>query len=48
MIELKKYSSDYLKDFSVQVFLHFGVSLKDAEQAADVLSLSDLRGVDSH
>jgi len=46
--ELKKYPSGYLKDFSIQVFTHFDVSKKDAEQAADVLSLSDLRGIDSH
>src|SRR5882672_5751523 len=45
---LKTFPSKYLKEFSVQVFTHFGVSLKDAEQAADVLSLSDLRGIDSH
>ncbi len=45
---IKKYSSNCLKEFCVQVFMHFGVSLKDAEQAADVLSLSDLRGIDSH
>src|SRR5882672_2999778 len=46
--EQKKYPANDLKEFSVQVFTHFGVSLKDAEQAADVLSLSDLRGIDSH
>src|SRR5882762_4770414 len=44
----KTFSSKYLKDFSAQVFTHFGVSQKDAEQAADVLGLSDLRGIDSH
>ena len=44
----KKYSSDYLKSFSVKVFTRFGVSTSDAQQAADVLSLSDLRGIDSH
>lgn len=48
MNELVKYSSETLRDFTIQVFLHFGVSKKDAEQAADVLSLSDLRGIDSH
>src|SRR6478736_4337228 len=45
---LKKYTAAYLKEFTVQVFKHFSVSTKDAEQAADVLGLSDLRGIDSH
>ena len=40
--------ADYLKDFSAKVFMHFGVSQADAEQAADVLARSDLRGIDSH
>lgn len=43
-----KYSAQVLKEFSIQVFMHFGVSQKDAEQAADVLNLSDIRGIDSH
>ena len=38
----------YLRDFSAQVFIHFGVPRADAEQAADVLAKSDLRGIDSH
>jgi L-2-hydroxycarboxylate dehydrogenase (NAD+) len=37
-----------LKDFSAAVFMHFGVPKADAEQAADVLAKSDLRGIDSH
>ena len=28
--------------------MHFGVPKADAEQAADVLARSDLRGIDSH
>lgn len=48
MNELKKFPSQYLTDFSIEVFKHFGVSTKDAKQAADVLRLSDLRGIDSH
>jgi LDH2 family malate/lactate/ureidoglycolate dehydrogenase len=32
----------------MQVFMHFGVPKADAEQAADVLIRSDLRGIDSH
>src|SRR5215468_536740 len=39
---------EYLKEFSATVFIHFGVSEADARQAADVLSRSDLRGIDSH
>ena len=42
------FSSDYLKDFSAKVFMHFGVPAADARQAADVLARSDLRGIDSH
>src|SRR4029453_3668546 len=38
----------YLRNFSAQVFMHFGVPRADAEQAADVLARSDLRGIDSH
>jgi L-2-hydroxycarboxylate dehydrogenase (NAD+) len=38
----------YLRDFSAQVFIHFGVPQADAKQAADVLAKSDLRGIDSH
>ena len=39
---------DYLKNFSAAVFTHFGVAGAHAEQAADVLAKSDLRGIDSH
>lgn len=42
------FSSDYLKNFSAQVFVHFGIPETDALQAADVLARSDLRGIDSH
>ncbi|HEX9444054.1 MAG TPA: Ldh family oxidoreductase [Candidatus Binatia bacterium] len=42
------FPSDYLKEFSAKVFMHFGVPRSDAEQAADVLAKSDLRGIDSH
>ena len=42
------YSDAYLRNFSAQVFMHFGVPQADAEQAADVLAKSDLRGIDSH
>jgi len=42
------FPSEQLKEFTIKVFLYFGVPKSDAEQAADVLSLSDLRGIDSH
>lgn len=42
------FPTDYLKDFSVKVFMHFGVPEAEARQAADVLARSDLRGIDSH
>jgi len=42
------YSDTYLRNFSAQVFMHFGVPQADAEQAAGVLAKSDLRGIDSH
>src|SRR5687767_3501778 len=38
----------YLKDFTTDVFMYFGVPEKDAHQAAEVLSKADLRGIDSH
>jgi len=42
------YSDAYLRNFSAQVFMHFGVTETDAALAADVLAKSDLRGIDSH
>lgn len=42
------FAAEYLKNFSAAVFMHFGISAVDAEQAADVLATSDLRGIDSH
>ena len=38
----------YLKNFAAEVFMHFGIIEADAWQAADVLSRSDLTGIDSH
>ena len=46
--EARNFPAEYLSNFSVEVFKHFGVSKSDAEQAADVLAKSDLRGIDSH
>jgi LDH2 family malate/lactate/ureidoglycolate dehydrogenase len=42
------FRADYLRGFTGEVFMHFGVPKADAEQAADVLIKSDLRGIDSH
>ncbi|MGH7824663.1 MAG: Ldh family oxidoreductase [Candidatus Binatia bacterium] len=39
---------DYLKNFSTEVFIHFGIAEADGRQAADVLAKADLRGIDSH
>ena len=41
-------SPDALRDFTTRVFIHYGVPLQDAAQAADVLAKADLRGIDSH
>lgn len=42
------FSHKYLADFSTKVFQHFGVPDDDARLAAEVLSRSDLRGIESH
>lgn len=43
-----RYPAEHLRDFSRRVFEHFGVPDEDAALAAEVLSASDLRGIDSH
>lgn len=45
---MQTFSAKQLIEFSTQVFLPFGIPQSDAELAAEVLSLSDLRGIDSH
>ncbi len=45
---MQTFHSSHLKEFTINVFIHFGVPKQDAELAAGVLSLSDLRGIDSH
>src|SRR5206468_5801913 len=47
-VETKLFPIEALRDFSNQVFLHFGVPKHDATQAAEVLAAADLRGIDSH
>ncbi|HSD60224.1 MAG TPA: Ldh family oxidoreductase [Burkholderiales bacterium] len=42
------FAADYLRQFSASVFMHFGIPETGAMQAADVLTKSDLRGIDSH
>ena len=39
---------EHLRQFTEDVFCHFGISALDAALAADVLIKSDLRGIDSH
>lgn len=48
MPELEVFSASHLHEFASRVFQHFGVPIPDANQAADILVLSDLRGIDSH
>ncbi len=48
MPELESFSASHLHEFASSVFQHFGVPTTDANQAADILVLSDLRGIDSH
>src|SRR5204863_8922858 len=47
-VATRLFPAEGLRDFSKQVFLHFGVPKHDAAQAAEVLATADLRGIDSH
>jgi LDH2 family malate/lactate/ureidoglycolate dehydrogenase len=47
-MDLQFFEADRLREFAARVFEHFGVPTQDAEQAAQILVLSDLRGIDSH
>jgi LDH2 family malate/lactate/ureidoglycolate dehydrogenase len=47
-IELTTYPVELLHEFSMRVLIHFGVPGDDARLAADVLAMSDLRGIESH
>ncbi len=47
-VETRTYSAEHLRDFTRRVFEYFGVPDEDAAVAAEVLSRSDLRGIDSH
>src|SRR5260221_11178448 len=46
--EVTLFPPSYLQDFTSQVFQHFGFPKKDAQLASEVLSLADVRGIDSH
>jgi LDH2 family malate/lactate/ureidoglycolate dehydrogenase len=46
--EYRTYSIEHLHEFTTRVFVHLGVPAEDARLAADVLSASDRRGIDSH
>ncbi len=48
VIETQRFPIKQLTDFSQKVFEHFGVPEPDAQQAAEVLAASDLRGIESH
>jgi LDH2 family malate/lactate/ureidoglycolate dehydrogenase len=48
MSESNVFAASRLHEFASRVFQHFGVPAQDANQAADILVLSDLRGIDSH
>lgn len=45
---MTKFSFEYLKGFTRNVFLAMGCNTTEAEQASDVLLAADMRGVDSH
>jgi len=42
------FDSEYLKEYTIQVFVQMGCPLEQAKIAADCLNQADLRGVDSH
>ena len=48
MAQYFTFDHTYLREFTAKVFEHFGVARVEAQQAADVLSKADLRGIDSH
>jgi L-2-hydroxycarboxylate dehydrogenase (NAD+) len=48
MSNLRHFPAVHLHEFGSRVFQHFGIPQPDADQAADILVLADLRGIDSH
>ncbi len=47
-VETHNYPVERLTEFCVRVFQYYGVPADEAQQAAHVLALGDLRGIDSH
>src|SRR5581483_3738535 len=47
-VAYQTYPIERLHEFTMRVFVHLGVPEADARLAADVLSASDSRGIDSH
>lgn len=45
---MKTFSPSYLKEFTEQVFIHFGIPKDHARIASGILALSDIRGIESH
>jgi LDH2 family malate/lactate/ureidoglycolate dehydrogenase len=44
----QKFQPDYLLNFTIEVFIYFGIPKEHAILAAKILALSDIRGIDSH
>jgi len=42
------FNSEYLKDYTIQIFISMGCPKDQALIAADCLNQADLRGIDSH
>ena len=47
-VETKTFPIEYLQEFSIRMFKHFGVPDEEAQLASEVLATSDLRGIESH
>lgn len=47
-VPVTRYDAGQLEAFTAAAFEHFGVPAADARRAAEILVLSDLRGIDSH
>ena len=47
-VETINYPHEKLSEFSKLTFQYFGIPEKEAQLASEVLSMSDLRGIDSH
>ncbi len=43
-----RYPAEQLQEFTSRTFQHYGVPEAEARQSAEILILSDLRGIDSH